>query len=313
MESYKILFLITLSLLIISTTGVGYYSTYTIKEVRSDFNTQLEQNKQQYDTKLTTLQNQVDGKINTLSKDVDTKTKDVKTELTTKIDTTQQVLKNDITGLNTQITQAKQESDEKIKGLQEDLLDINIESQDFTAIISDVTKAAVSVKTENSVGSGVIVDNRGYIVTNYHVVQGKNTLNAMLVDGSMHSARLAGYDTNADVAVLKIEGNYNKLDYANSDNAIIGEKVIAMGSPGGLDFTVTEGIISAIRVNNGIKYLQTDVPINPGNSGGPLVDKTGKILGINTMKISGFEGLGFAITSNVVKAISDELIRRDTQ
>src|SRR3989344_1927285 len=253
MESYKILFLITLSLLIISTTGVGYYSTYTIKEVRSDFNTQLEQNKQQYDTKLTTLQNQVDGKINTLSKDVDTKTKDVKTELTTKIDTTQQVLKNDITGLNTQITQAKQESDEKIKGLQEDLLNINIESQDFTAIISDVTKAAVSVKTENSVGSGVIVDNRGYIVTNYHVVQGKNTLNAMLVDGSMHSARLAGYDTNADVAV------------------------------------------------------------NPGNSGGPLVDKTGKILGINTMKISGFEGLGFAITSNVVKAISDELIRRDTQ
>ncbi|MEK6948141.1 MAG: trypsin-like peptidase domain-containing protein [Nanoarchaeota archaeon] len=311
MENYKVLFLITLSLLIISTTGVGYYTERTIKGLESDFNLQLEQNKQQYDTKLDTLQKQVDGKITTLSKDVDTKTSNVKTELTTKIDTTQQVLKNDITGLNTQLTQAKQESDEKIKGLQEDLLDINIESQDFTAIISSVTKAAVSIKTENSVGSGVIVDTRGYLVTNYHVVQGKNTLNAMLIDGSTRTARLAGYDANADVAVLKIEGTYSKLDFANSDDVVIGEKVIAMGSPGGLDFTVTEGIISAIRMNNGIKYLQTDVPINPGNSGGPLVNKAGKIIGINTMKISGFEGLGFAISSNNVKIISDELIRRD--
>ncbi|MEK6956122.1 MAG: trypsin-like peptidase domain-containing protein, partial [Nanoarchaeota archaeon] len=301
MENYKVLFLITLSLLIISTTGVGYYTERTIKGLESDFNLQLEQNKQQYDTKLDTLQKQVDGKITTLSKDVDTKTSNVKTELTTKIDTTQQVLKNDITGLNTQLTQAKQESDEKIKGLQEDLLDINIESQDFTAIISSVTKAAVSIKTENSVGSGVIVDTRGYLVTNYHVVQGKNTLNAMLIDGSTRTARLAGYDANADVAVLKIEGTYSKLDFANSDDVVIGEKVIAMGSPGGLDFTVTEGIISAIRMNNGIKYLQTDVPINPGNSGGPLVNKAGKIIGINTMKISGFEGLGFAISSNNVK------------
>ena len=174
-------------------------------------------------------------------------------------------------------------------------------------------KSVVSIKTENSVGSGFIVDSRGYIVTNYHVIQDKNSLNVMGVDGSTRSARVVGFDGSADIAVLKIEGTYDKLDFADSNSIAIGEKVIALGSPAGFDFSVTEGIVSATnRVSNGIKYIQTDVPINPGNSGGPLVNKAGLVVGVNTLKISGFEGIGFAIASNDVKVIADRLISQDS-
>ena len=134
---------------------------------------------------------------------------------------------------------------------------------------------------------------------------GKETLNA----------RLVGVDINADVAVLQISGTHSELWFADTRSLKVGEKVIALGNPGGLDFTVTEGIISATKrvLNNGISYVQTDVPINPGNSGGPLVNREGRIVGINNFKISGFEGVGFAIDGSVVEEVVDAIIKADQE
>ncbi|MEK6901521.1 MAG: trypsin-like peptidase domain-containing protein, partial [Nanoarchaeota archaeon] len=100
------------------------------------------------------------------------------------------------------------------------------------------------------------------------------------------------------------------LRFGNSHNAKVGEKVIAIGNPGGLDFSVTQGIISATnrQDSNGNQYIQIDVPINPGNSGGPLINAEGKVLGVNTLKLVGFEGLGFALASSYVDDIITTII-----
>ena len=316
MENYKLLFTITLFLLVISTTSLGLYTSNVIKETKSDFNSKLEQNKNEYNNKLTTIQEQFDDKLEDLSSEVDAKTKTVKQELNSELQNTQDQLNQNLntlgSNLGSQITQVKQESSEKIAGLEKQVLNINIQSQDFTSIINEVIKSVVSIKADDSIGSGVIVDTRGYITTNYHVIQGKNTITVTESNGNTHNARVVGFDSNVDLAIIKIDGTYSKLNFANTDQTAIGEKVIALGSPAGLDFSVTEGIVSATnRIANGIRYLQIDVPINPGNSGGPLVNKAGEIEGINTMKISGFEGIGFAISANSVKPIVNGLINND--
>ena len=110
---------------------------------------------------------------------------------------------------------------------------------------------------------------------------------------------------------IKVNANLQSLRFGDSDDVKVGERVIALGNPAGLSFTVTEGIVSAVRRSgpNGLNiYIQTDVPINPGNSGGPLVDANSRIIGLNNFKIGGFEGLGFAIESNAVKQVTDDII-----
>ena len=120
---------------------------------------------------------------------------------------------------------------------------------------------------------------------------------------------LAGYDNNADIAVLKIDASdLRALKFGDSDEVKVGEKVIAAGNPAGLSFTVTEGIVSAFRTFNNVNYIQTDVPINPGNSGGPLINTKGEIIGINNFKVGGFEGLGFAISSSNVRSVVNKII-----
>lgn len=186
---------------------------------------------------------------------------------------------------------------------------------------------------EYSEGSGVIYakqNGKGYIVTNNHVVSGSDSLEIILEDGTKVSAKLVGTDTTTDLAVLEIPGNKvpATASFGNSDNVSPGDPVIAIGSPLGSEYatTVTQGIISATNrtvttqdQNTGqatgeATVLQTDAAINPGNSGGPLVNAAGQIVGINSMKLASntdgtsVEGMGFAIPSNEVVKIINQLV-----
>lgn len=177
-------------------------------------------------------------------------------------------------------------------------------SSDFSGIIESAVKSVVSIKTDVAQGSGFIISQGGYIVTNAHVLSGAHYAKALTYNNELISAELIGYDSDLDIALLKIPGNYNYLKFADSDNVKVGEKVIAVGNPYGLSFSVSEGIVSAVHrsFNNLNAYIQTDVSLNPGNSGGPLINKEGEVIGINNFKISSAEGLGFALESDYVKA-----------
>jgi serine protease Do len=173
-----------------------------------------------------------------------------------------------------------------------------------------------------AMGSGVIVSKDGYIITNNHVVQNAESIAVELYDGSRQIAKLVGTDPGTDLAVVKIEPA-SDMKYARlgiSDDIKVGEWVIAIGSPRGLDWTVTAGIISAknrrdigaLGPSGYEDFIQTDAAINPGNSGGPLINLSGEVIGINSLIVSasqGSEGLGFAIPSNMVKTISESLIK----
>jgi serine protease Do len=169
-------------------------------------------------------------------------------------------------------------------------------------------------------GSGMIMDAKGYILTNNHVVAGATKIQVFLPDGREYPGKVVGTDPKTDLAVVKIKTD-EKLPHVNfgdSDELKVGDWVVAIGAPRGLDQTVTQGIISA-KHRRGIldpssyqDYLQTDAAINPGNSGGPLLNLYGQVIGVNAAIISesgGFEGIGFAIPSNMAVHIADELIK----
>ena len=187
---------------------------------------------------------------------------------------------------------------------------------DFSGVIEDVVRGVVSIRTDRSVGSGFIVDPRGYVVTNYHVINGANQVRVSLYDGQEFDATVISGDVFMDIAVLKIPGFFDFLEFADPEGVQPGTKVIAIGNPLGLSFTVTEGIVSAVDREgpNGLdSYIQTDVTLNPGNSGGPLIDKTGKVVGVNNFKIGGAESLGFALEGNVVKQKVEEFLNPQTE
>ena len=205
---------------------------------------------------------------------------------------------------------------EQIGGLDKKISSVNVESLGFSAVINDVIKAVVSVKTNRGQGSGVIFDERGYIITNKHVIEGTTSITVIDYDEDSYPVRVLGAAKNADIAVLKIESDktFEFLDFENERDIDVGDRVIAIGNPLGLSFTVTEGIVSATdRVidTTGIGYIQTDVSINPGNSGGPLVNIDEKIVGINTLKIINTEGIGFAIPSDVAENIAEQAVELD--
>lgn len=176
-----------------------------------------------------------------------------------------------------------------------------------------------NVEVGQNVGSGVIFDKKGYIVTNNHVVGNNRQVNVALSDGQVVTGKVIGTDSVTDLAVVKIPGS-DKLpvaEFGNSDSLQPGETAVAIGNPLGLEFrgTVTVGVISALNrtlddVEQQIKLIQTDAAINPGNSGGALCTADGKVIGINSAKIAkaGVEGMGFAIPINQVKVIVSQLI-----
>lgn len=181
---------------------------------------------------------------------------------------------------------------------------------DFSGVVENSIRAVVSVTTDRSAGSGFFVNSAGYVVTNWHVIEGANFVRIADYNGNTITARIIGSDQFTDLALLKVTGIFEHLDLQNSDNVQVGEKVVAIGNPLGLSFTVTEGIVSALdrQGPNGLEaYVQTDVTLNPGNSGGPLIDKEGKVVGVNNFKIGGAESLGFALESDVVRDKINEL------
>ena len=175
-------------------------------------------------------------------------------------------------------------------------------------------------------GSGVILDASGYVMTNYHVIQGARRVQVVLASrptgasivrprGKTLEATVVGVDEETDLALLKVSGTtLSPLPLGDSDTLRAGQLVFAFGSPLGLDNTVTMGVVSAVgrqlEPDDPMVYIQTDAPINPGSSGGPLVDAAGRVVGINTLILSqggGNEGLGFAAPSNIVSAVYDQL------
>jgi putative serine protease PepD len=170
-------------------------------------------------------------------------------------------------------------------------------------------------------GSGFFYDSAGHVVTNYHVVQGATSLTVTLADGSTYDAGVVGTDPSSDLAVIKVDAPSDKLQplsLGDSGEVAVGDGVIAIGSPYGLEETVTSGIVSAlgrtIESTNGYSIpgtIQTDAAINHGNSGGPLFNLGGRVIGVNSQiesESGGNTGVGFAIPSNTVRSVADQII-----
>ncbi|MDQ7837183.1 MAG: trypsin-like peptidase domain-containing protein [Thermodesulfobacteriota bacterium] len=172
-------------------------------------------------------------------------------------------------------------------------------------------------------GSGIILDSRGYILTNHHVITEAQSIHVTLSDGGSYPAKLVGSDPDSDLAVIKIDAPGDKLKpvrLGDSDQLQVGQKVLAIGNPFGLNETLTTGIISSIgrsiRAPSGLlieDMIQTDASINPGNSGGPLLNSRGELIGINTAIFSpsgGSVGIGFAIPVNTARKVFPQLMAR---
>jgi len=169
---------------------------------------------------------------------------------------------------------------------------------------------------QRGLGSGVVIDKKGYILTNNHVVEGADDVKVSFVDGRTVPGKVVGTDPSTDIAVVKVDGvSVQPAKIGDSEKLQVGEWVIAIGNPFGLDHTVTVGVLSA-RGRSGFQggshfedFLQTDASINPGNSGGPLVNLDGEIIGINTMIAGMGTGIGFAVPSSMFKPVAEQLIQ----
>ena len=302
LDSKKVL-IISIVLLLVVTGSLIYYYNDKINTLNEEV---LKLNKD-------TLK-----KLNQINDNLKEDISSVNDNLTMEIDLVDSDLRNfktqnkeDINTLNILIGEIEKQTEIQLGELKDELKDIKVSSKDFTAIINDVLQSVVSVGTNKGLGSGVVIDDRGFIVTNFHVVDGASIIRILTYDEDVYDVNLIGFDSEVDVAVLKVDASLPSLRFGDSDDVEVGERVIALGNPAGLSFTVTEGIVSAVHRTgpSGLDiYLQTDVPINPGNSGGPLVTIDSRIVGINNFKIGGYEGLGFAIESNTVEGIVDGLI-----
>jgi S1-C subfamily serine protease len=190
---------------------------------------------------------------------------------------------------------------------------------------SGVVQITTSTSSGSGLGSGFVIDDQGHVVTNYHVIDGAGTIRVSFSNKDTLQAELVGSDPSSDLAVLKVDagaGALTPLALANSDSVRVGDPVVAIGNPFGLERTVTSGIVSALQravtAPNGYtieEVIQTDAPINQGNSGGPLFDASGKVIGVNSQietanGSSGNVGIGFAVPSNTVQTVVSQLIAK---
>lgn len=305
-KSKNVIFATLLVLAILS--SLIYYFNYNMRVMQQDYNIKILKLNEDVSSKLSDLE----AKISALSSNLSIQIGIIDDSLQNSKKQNQQ----EIATLANLIDQIEKQSNIRLSELKDELKNIRIKSADFSAIIDEVLQSVVSIRVNLEQGrvgqgSGAIINKIGYIVTNLHVINGASAVRVTTYDGKTFNADVVvGQDSSADIAVLRINApNLRALNFGNSEETKVGEKVIAAGNPAGLSFTVTEGIISAFRTaQNNIKYIQTDVPINPGNSGGPLINTKGEIIGINNFKVGGFEGLGFAIASNNVKSVVEKII-----
>ena len=198
------------------------------------------------------------------------------------------------------------------------------EAPDWQTVASDVSGSVVSIQTTmangTAKGSGAIIDTEGHIITNNHVISGAQQIQVTLANGNIYSAQLVGADTTTDLAVIKLDNppsGLKAVEFADSDKLAVGENVMAIGNPLGYDDTATTGIVSALNNEIVTNAVQIDAAINPGNSGGPTFNAAGQVIGINSSIAStatssdsaGSIGIGFAIPSNLVKRVADEIIK----
>ncbi len=206
----------------------------------------------------------------------------------------------DISGKINEISESLMESHSSISN---QLQEIKLKtSEDFSEIIEDIVPSVMTIITEKSQGTGFIINEQGFLVTNSHVISNANNLKVINSEREILNGNLVGFNSSLDLALIKVSGNYPSLQLEKEVK--VGEKVIAIGNPLGLSFSVTEGIVSAMDrkgPNQIPAYIQTDVALNPGNSGGPLINSQGKVVGINNFKLGGAEGIGFALESEYIK------------
>jgi len=165
--------------------------------------------------------------------------------------------------------------------------------------IERVVEAVVAIETDSASGSGFFFGPRCAVITNHHVIHDAKTIVIKATSGRLFVAQVLNDDPSRDLALLSTTADTcPSLPLGDSDRSVLGQEVYAIGTPLGLQGTVTKGIISARREALGVHYLQVDASLNPGNSGGPLVDAGGHVLGVNTFKVRGYEGLNFAVASS---------------
>jgi S1-C subfamily serine protease len=218
---------------------------------------------------------------------------------------------NEINGIKASQAETESQISELTANLIETQKSLNLElneiktstSSDFSGIIEESIESVVTIRTDIGQGTGFLISNDGFVITNAHVLAEGNEVYVLDYAQNEHYTDLIGYNLTLDLALLKISGSYTPLKLGNSDEVQVGEKVIAIGNPLGLQFSVSEGIVSAINragTNELNAYIQTDAALNPGNSGGPLINKQGEVIGINNFKVGGGENLGFALESNYI-------------
>jgi putative serine protease PepD len=204
-----------------------------------------------------------------------------------------------------------------------------LDRSSLASVAAAVQPAVVDITTDVAEGSGVVISSDGYIVTNSHVIEGARSLTVTFTSGEQADATIVGADAEADIAVLHVDRDgLTAASWGDSDNVLVGDTVLAMGSPLGLQGSVTAGIVSALhreltvgdsqqqarlgRAETISDAIQTDAPINSGNSGGALVNTNGEVIGINTAIAtagsSGNVGVGFAISANTAKAVVADIL-----
>lgn len=272
----------------------------------------------------------VDYQMKRLAEDVDAKTYRIKQDLaeqktaasgiTSQFSSLQKETQTKLVDITGQLNRAESEREKTLEEFGKQLKQVSADSSDFSAIVQDAMDSVVSVETLTGKASGIIIREDGYLVTSKHVVGDARGVVVQLYNKNSQqhdrlTAQIVGTNEVYDVAVLKIDAGAKKLKalpMGNSKNVKLGEKVFALGNPGAIGFTATEGIISAVdRYVGNIPYLQTDSPINIGNSGGPLVNRRGEMVGMNTLKIAGYEGISLALPVYIVQGAANTIIKND--